>query len=52
VVRSGESFYVFARLDPYEQGELAEKEAAHSVVSPSHKPGSPGLTRARRAPPP
>jgi hypothetical protein len=25
VVRSGEVFYLFARLDPYEQAELAEK---------------------------
>lgn len=25
-VRSGEVFYLFARLDPYEQAELAEKE--------------------------
>ena len=28
VVRAGESFYVFARLDPYEQAELAEKSSA------------------------
>lgn len=27
VVRSGETFYVFARLDPYEQAELREKGA-------------------------
>ena len=25
IVRSGEAFYVFARLDPYEQAELSEK---------------------------
>ena len=28
VVRSGETFYLFARLDPYEQAELTEKSAA------------------------
>lgn len=29
-VRSGDTFYVFARLDPYEQAELMEKEKAAS----------------------
>jgi len=28
VVRTGEVFYLFARLDPYEQAEQAEKESA------------------------
>ena len=28
VVRSGEMFYLFARLDPYEQAELTEKSSA------------------------
>ena len=28
VVRAGESFYLFARLDPYEQAELTEKASA------------------------
>jgi len=28
VVRSGETFYLFARLDPYEQAELEEKSSA------------------------
>ena len=28
VVRSGETFYLFARLDPYEQSELNEKSSA------------------------
>lgn len=49
VVRSGETFYVFARLDPYEQGELAEREASNSSAPTSQKAGSAGLTRARRA---
>jgi hypothetical protein len=30
-VRSGDTFYVFARLDPYEQADLMEKEKANSV---------------------
>ena len=28
VVRTGETFYLFARLDPYEQAELTEKASA------------------------
>ena len=28
VVRAGETFYLFARLDPYEQAELTEKASA------------------------
>ena len=28
VVRAGEAFYLFARLDPYEQAELTEKSSA------------------------
>lgn len=28
VVRAGETFYLFARLDPYEQAELVEKSSA------------------------
>jgi hypothetical protein len=30
VVRTGETFYLFARLDPYEQAELNEKSSAVS----------------------
>jgi hypothetical protein len=48
-VRSGEPFYVFARLDPYEQLELNEKGGATGA---QRKPGSakPGvsITRPRR----
>lgn len=32
-VRSGDTFYVFARLDPYEQAELMEKEKAKPAAS-------------------
>ena len=52
VVRSGELFYVFARLDPYEQSELLEKinhdkeNATGSAVS--SPVGAKVLTRARR----
>jgi len=49
VVRSGESFYVFARLDPYEQSELSEKDGHEAPIHEVQKPGTPGLTRARRA---
>jgi len=37
-VRAGELFYVFARLDPYEQAELMEKEKA---ATDSGKPPQP-----------
>ncbi|MCA1607826.1 MAG: hypothetical protein LC775_20700, partial [Acidobacteria bacterium] len=53
VVRSGEPFYVFARLDPYEQSELMEKtnsrsqNAAGSNVS-APASGAKVSTRARR----
>lgn len=50
-VRSGEMFYVFARLDPYEQLELKEKGAATTTEgqrrSGSAKPAEP-VTRPRR----
>jgi hypothetical protein len=36
VVRSGEVFYLFARLDPYEQAELTEK--AVSTKTPAGRP--------------
>jgi hypothetical protein len=31
IVRTGETFYLFARLDPYEQAELTEKSSAVST---------------------
>jgi hypothetical protein len=33
VVRAGEAFYLFARLDPYEQAELNEKSPQQSTKS-------------------
>ena len=35
VVRAGEAFYLFARLDPYEQAELTEK--AYEIRRPEKK---------------
>lgn len=53
VVRSGDLFYIFARLDPYEQAELMQKvnhnrdNAATSAVS-NPVSGAKVTTRARR----
>ncbi len=53
LVRSGEVFYIFARLDPYEQSELmarenkAGAEAQNSLGGPQLS-GSKPVTRARR----
>lgn len=53
IVRSREVFYVFARLDPYEQSLLIEKEKTQpvrsefSAVSPN--PEIRSITRSRRA---
>ena len=53
VVRTGDTFYIFARLDPYEQAELMEK-ANHSRESAAGTPvsgpnvGLKVTTRARR----
>jgi hypothetical protein len=54
VVRSGEPFYVFARLDPYEQSELREKTQISSSNDTSFIPEpvkTRPLTRARRVTP-
>jgi hypothetical protein len=48
-VRALETFYVFARLDPYEQADLAEKGIQGEPVSGDPKPPPVGVTRARRA---
>ncbi|MBA2526346.1 MAG: hypothetical protein H0V18_11300 [Pyrinomonadaceae bacterium] len=47
-VRSGESFYIFARLDPYEQSELSQGEGHESPLKDVKKAASPGLIRTRR----
>jgi hypothetical protein len=53
VVRSGDVFYVFARLDPYEQADLLERarlvpqNTAHSVA-PGPISGPKETVRARR----
>ena len=48
-IRSGDIFYVFARLDPYEQAELRENGNHSSEISGSRQNSSPkAVTRARR----
>lgn len=48
-VRSGEVFYVFARLDPYEQAELTQKSSGSpQKVSPSPQAGPTSAIRSRR----
>ena len=49
MVRSGEPFYVFARLDPYEQAELTEKAVSKS--SPTVETAPKNATRTRRVTP-
>ncbi|MGI8733235.1 MAG: hypothetical protein ACR2LM_08025 [Pyrinomonadaceae bacterium] len=49
MVRSGETFYVFARLDPYEQSELMEKNPAAPKAPAGQDTGPKALTRTRRA---
>jgi hypothetical protein len=49
VVRLAESFYVFARLDPYEQSELSGAPSLEAPPPEVRKLATPGLTRARRA---
>ena len=49
VVRSGEPFYVFARLDPYEQAELSEKTVSKSAAGVDLVPKN--ATRTRRVVP-
>jgi hypothetical protein len=52
VVRSGEPFYVFARLDPYEQADLAEKTVSKSAgVEVAPKNATQNTTRTRRVVP-
>lgn len=51
VVRSGESFYIFARLDPYEQSELNERESPDPALR-EIKTGNTELIRAKRVTPP
>jgi hypothetical protein len=48
-VRSNETFYVFARLDPYEQAELLGTVTRSSEPAVVPASASKGLTRGRRA---
>jgi hypothetical protein len=49
VVRSGEAFYVFARLDPYEQAEHTDKTVSTSAagvqVAPRNATNAPSATQ-------
>ncbi|HKO99627.1 MAG TPA: hypothetical protein VJU86_21800 [Pyrinomonadaceae bacterium] len=47
-VRSTELFYVFARLDPYEQAELMQTTHSESETAGNSGPATPAATRARR----
>ena len=49
VVRSGEPFYLFARLDPYEQAELQQKTVSKTAAEIETAPKN--ATRARRVVP-
>lgn len=49
MVRSGEPFYIFARLDPYEQAELQEKSVSKSTNGVETAPKN--ATRTRRVTP-
>lgn len=49
VVRAGEPFYLFARLDPYEQAELSEKSISKSGTE--LEPSPKNATRTRRVVP-
>jgi hypothetical protein len=44
IVRTGDVFYLFARLDPYEQSETTEK-GKQSLASPENGPNSAGRSR-------
>lgn len=50
-VRTSEVFYVFARLDPYEQAELGQPKPSRgeAMEAPAAASGSPTGTRERRA---
>lgn len=55
-VRAGEIFYLFARLDPYEQSELLENSSKNTSKSDSrpvpNQSGVKAITRSRPVPPP
>jgi hypothetical protein len=51
-VRSVETFYLFARLDPYEQAELTEKSSSRVQTDPGPpEVGPKALSRSRRVAP-
>ena len=46
-LRAGEIFYVFARLDPYEQAELKAKGSEPIAGQPGSRSAKPGATATR-----
>jgi hypothetical protein len=50
-VRSVEVFYVFARLDPYEQAELKQKQSGAKPAPAAAEDGPKSLSRSRRVTP-
>jgi hypothetical protein len=47
VVRSGEAFYLFARLDPYEQAELMQRQTKQPDVTAASATGNRTVTGQR-----
>ncbi|HYW72484.1 MAG TPA: hypothetical protein VE961_15715 [Pyrinomonadaceae bacterium] len=50
-VRISETFYLFARLDPYEQAELMQRSTTSALRANEGSVSSEGTTRARRVVP-
>lgn len=50
-VQSAELFYIFARLDPYEQAELMENDAEAKTAAGVDRETGKGATRSRRVTP-
>lgn len=51
-LHAGETFYVFARLDPYQQADLIQRSSKSAAGTPVQETGTVNLTtRARRAVP-
>ena len=50
-LRMGETFYVFARLDPYEQADLMQRNSKAPAGTPAQDTGGGLSTRARRVVP-
>ena len=49
-VRAGETFYIFARLDPYEQADLIQKQTAQPVAAGEPQPTTSTTSSSSTAP--